>query len=61
MFIQNVLHESTPRLANQWPTQMSSKKRDLEFKKNAVSHMTSAGQPRRSDRDIVHASFMLEL
>ena len=27
MFIQNVLHESTPRLAGQWLTQMSYKKR----------------------------------
>ena len=59
-YISKMLHELTPgQLAD--GQHKSHPKRCLEFKKNVVSHITFVGQLIMSVRDIVHASFMLEL
>ena len=58
--ILNTIHELTPRLAGQQPTQRSYKI-NFFFKKNAVSHMTFAGRLAKSARHTVHALFILDL
>ena len=59
-YISNMLHESTPGwLAD--GQHKSLTKGCLEFKKNVVGHTTFEGQLTMLYRDIVHASFMLEL
>ena len=58
--LSNTLHESTPG----WLADGQHKccmKRGLEFKKNAVSHMTFAGQPTMSVGDIACSIFIIEL
>ena len=59
-YISDMLHKSTPgQLANgQHKCHM---KRGLEFKKNAVSSTTFAGQPTMSVVDIVCSIFIIEL
>ena len=55
----DALHELTPMLAGQWPTQ-SHTKIAFFFKKNAVGYTTFAGRLTKLAGQTVHASFILE-
>ena len=58
--ILNTIHELSPRLASQWPTQKPYKN-CFFFEKNAVGHMTFVGRPTKLARCTVHALFILDL
>ena len=58
--LSNTIHELTPRLASQWPTQKSYKITFL-FEKNVVSCTTFAGRLTKLAGHTVSASFIIEL